>query len=103
MPMTLERSAMAICLAPALLAAVAAQPKGAQRRSGEPREMSLFTGPARVRIRSESQPLLLQDNRVYSGGDLEVRIGKQSGQGRVWPAGQTETIAFTLDLGEPVT
>ncbi len=48
-------------------------------------------------------PMLLQDNRVFGGGELEVRLGQQSGEGRTFAAGKTETIAFTLELPGAVT
>lgn len=46
-------------------------------------------------------PLLVQDNRAFNGGDLEVRVG--GGGERVWKAGQAETFAFTLELPQAVT
>jgi hypothetical protein len=70
--------------------------------SGNLKTLTLEKGSARVRVESEGSPILLQDNRVFGGGELEIRIGRQSGEGRSWAAGQKEEITFTLDLGESV-
>lgn len=71
--------------------------------ASNPRELTLEKGAMRVRVQAEGQPVMLQDNRVFSGGELEIRVGKQSGEGRAWAASQTEVIAFSLELGGPVT
>lgn len=77
--------------------------KSVQLLSGARGSLSLEKAGRRVRVEADGQPLMLQDNRVFSGGELEIRIGKQSGEGRSWSAGQVETIAFTVNLGEPLT
>lgn len=71
--------------------------------AGSLREVTLEKGDARVRLRSEGQPVMVQDNRVFSGGELEIRIGRQTGEGRAWATGQTEVVAFTLELDGAVT
>src|SRR5262249_41253286 len=81
---------------------VPAAAKSTQLASGNLRMLSLERTGARLRVESEGAPLMLQDNRVFGGGDLEIRIGKQSGEGRSWAAGQAEVVAFTLDPGDAV-
>ncbi|MBC8137313.1 MAG: hypothetical protein H8F28_15645, partial [Fibrella sp.] len=45
--------------------------------------------------------ILLQDNRVFGGSELEVRIGAITEH--VMKAGQTETVSFTVELPEAIT
>lgn len=73
--------------------------------SGETRRFALAkNGSALTFIADSPINVLLQDNRVWGpGGDLEVRLGRQNGTPWTWPAGETETVAFTLDMGAPVT
>src|SRR4029079_15803360 len=67
------------------------------------RGVTLTGQDGQLRLDSAGAPLMLQDNRVFGSGELEFRVAQQSGEGRAWPAGQTETVSFTLDLGGPIT
>lgn len=67
--------------------------------SGSLGSVRLDKGDLRLRVNSDSNlPVMIQDNRTFSGSDLEIRVGTQSGEGRIWKAGQAEVFAFTLTL-----
>jgi len=88
--------------------AVPATAKDTHLVGGPSRSLTLGAAPSPVLVvRSENDgvllPLLLQDNRVFGGSELEIRVGEQSGDGRTLATGKPEVIAFTVDLPGPVT
>lgn len=70
--------------------------------AADARRFSLNKGAnGRIYVETDAPtPLLLQDNRAFGSGDLEIRLGQQAE--RTVAAGQPETIAFTLEFFGPI-
>jgi hypothetical protein len=80
----------------AMSVAVPTSPGQSTLVSGNVGAAALEKGALRLAVDSGAQPAMVQDNRVFGGSELEIRIGKQAE--RVWKAGQAETFTLTVSL-----
>jgi hypothetical protein len=71
--------------------------------SGGEHALTLKKGNALIKISDSNLPVMLQDNRVFSSNDLEMRIGQSGGNDQIWPAGENITISFTFSAGRLIT
>ena len=62
----------------------------------------LQKGDSQIGVTAPGKSALLQDNRAFSGSDLEMRFGTQTDAGGEWPGGKTETFDLTVSFGKTV-